>query len=146
MYRQTHGRITPTQVADFLILDRDFPRAMHFCLIRAEQSLLAITGGTPNTYRNLAEQRLGRLRAELDYANIKEIIGGGLHEFIDGFQTELNDVGVAIYDTFFAVPGSATTAEHTHSTGSGMMTQSMRSETVRAGRHEPLWLVRGGHK
>ena len=129
MYRQTHGRITPTQVADFLILDRDFPRAMHFCLIRAEQSLLAITGGTPNTYRNLAEQRLGRLRAELDYANIKEIIGNGLHEFIDGFQTELNDVGAAIHDTFFAVPGSAAHAESMQTVSSGTMTQSMGTMT-----------------
>jgi uncharacterized alpha-E superfamily protein len=129
MYRQTHGRITPTQVADFLILDRDFPRAMHFCLIRAEQSLLAITGGTPNTYRNLAEQRLGRLRAELDYANIKEIIGNGLHEFIDGFQTELNDVGAAIHDTFFAVPGSAAHTESLQTVSSGTMTQSMGTMT-----------------
>jgi uncharacterized alpha-E superfamily protein len=102
---------------------------MHFCLIRAEQSLLAITGGTPNTYRNLAEQRLGRLRAELDYANIKEIIGSGLHEFIDGFQTELNDVGAAIFDTFFAVPGSVPHVESSQTTASGTMQQSMGAMT-----------------
>ena len=103
MYRKRHGRITPEQVAEFLILDRDFPRSMHFCLIRAEQSLMAITGGGPTTIRTSAEQRLGRLRAELDYASIKEIIGGGLHEFIDAFQVKLNAVGAAIFETFFAV-------------------------------------------
>ena len=106
MYRQTHGRITPTQVADFLILDRRFPRAMHFCLIKAEESLLAITGSRPGTFRNPAEQRLGRLRAELDYANIQEIIDGGLHEFIDGFQTKLNLAGEAIFETFFTLPAA----------------------------------------
>ena len=47
MYRKRHGRTTPTQVAEFLILDRDFPRSMHFCLLRAEDSLLAITGSRP---------------------------------------------------------------------------------------------------
>ncbi len=52
----------------------------------------------------MAEQRLGRLRAELDYGNIEEIIAGGIHEFIDGFQTQLNLVGEAIYETFFALP------------------------------------------
>lgn len=102
MYRQTHGRITPENVAGFLILDPDFPRAMRFCLIRAEQSLLAITGGATGTYRNRAEQRLGRLRAELDYTSVDDIIGGGMHEFIDSFQTRLNDVGVAIHETFLA--------------------------------------------
>lgn len=103
MYRQKHGRITPHNVADFLLLDRDFPRAAHFCLLRAEQSLLAITGGSPGTYRNLAEQRMGRLRSELDYANIREILAGDLHEFVDAFQTKLNGVGDAIYETFFAM-------------------------------------------
>ena len=52
--RQRLGNVSPgarphharSDVAEFLILDRDFPRAMRFCLIRAEQSLLAITGGT----------------------------------------------------------------------------------------------------
>ena len=103
MYRKMHGRITPAQVAEFLILNRDFPRAMRFCMSRAEQSLLAITGGTLGAFRNRAEQRLGRLRAELDYSNIQEIIARGLHEFIDSFQCELNDVGQAILETFFAV-------------------------------------------
>ncbi len=37
MYRKKHGRITPRNVAEFLILDRDFPRTMHFCLLRGEQ-------------------------------------------------------------------------------------------------------------
>ncbi|MDZ4818438.1 MAG: alpha-E domain-containing protein [Planctomycetota bacterium] len=100
MYRKSHGRITPANVADFLILDREFPRAMRFCLINAEDSLLAITGSTPGTFRNAAEQKLGRLRSELDYADINEIIEGGLHEFIDRFQTKINAVGEAVAETF----------------------------------------------
>ena len=67
-----------------------------------EKSLLAITGSKPGTFRTVAEQRLGRLRSELDYGNIEEIIAGGIHEFIDGFQTRLNLVGEAIYEAFFA--------------------------------------------
>ena len=103
MYRKKCGRITPVQVAAFLVLDCDFPRAMHFCLIRAEQSLLSITGGAPGTFRNSAEQHMGRLRAELDYANMEEIIQRGLHEFIDSFQDKLNLVGESIHETFFAL-------------------------------------------
>jgi uncharacterized alpha-E superfamily protein len=104
MYRKQHGRTTPTQVAEFLILDRHFPRSMHFCVIRAEESLLSITGSKPGTFRTPAEQRMGRLRSELDYGNIHEIIGGGIHEFIDGFQSQLNLVGEAIREAFFAPP------------------------------------------
>jgi len=106
MYRKRHGRITPESVADFLILDREFPRAMHHCLIEAEKSLSAIAGGRADRVYNVAEQRLGRLRADVNYSLIREIIDGGLHEFIDGFQVKLNEVGAAIHETFFAAPPS----------------------------------------
>ncbi|MFN6105464.1 MAG: alpha-E domain-containing protein [Planctomycetaceae bacterium] len=103
MYRKAYGRITPQSVADFLILDREFPRAIRFCLARAEESLLAITGGEHGTFQNRAEQQLGRLRNEFDYTNIDEILQAGMHEFIDRFQKSVNRVGDAIFDTFFAL-------------------------------------------
>lgn len=103
MYRKRFQSITPERVAEFLILDRDFPRSLHHCLIGAEQSLHAITGSPTDTFRNLAEQRLGRLRSDLRYAQIEEVISVGLHEYLDTFQTRLNQVGDAIYQTFFAM-------------------------------------------
>jgi uncharacterized alpha-E superfamily protein len=103
MYRKRFGRILPVHVADFLILDREFPRAIHFCLLKAEESLLSITGGQRGRFASLPEKRLGRLRSHLDYIQIGEIIEQGLHEFIDAFQGQLNKVGEAIQDTFFAV-------------------------------------------
>ena len=103
MYRQQHGKIVPENVADFLILDRHFPRAMHFCLIRAEESLRNITGSSPGTFSNLAEQKMGRLCANMNYTGIKDIIQHGLHEFIDDFQQQLNIVGTAIHNDFFEI-------------------------------------------
>ena len=108
MYRKRHGRITPANVADFLILDREFPRAMHFCLIQAEQSLTAITGNRGGRIYTAAEQKLGRLRSELNYSRIDEVMNQGLHEFIDHFQTRLNEVGEAIYESFFAPQATGT--------------------------------------
>jgi len=103
MYRKRFGRMRPDRVADFLMLDREFPRAMHYCLVQAEESLHAISGSPIGTFQNLAEQRLGRLRSELDYAQVDEIIASGLHEFLDAFQAKLNNVGMAIFETFVAL-------------------------------------------
>jgi uncharacterized alpha-E superfamily protein len=103
MYRKRYGRIAPQHVADFLLLDREFPRSVHYCIVKAEESLLAISDTHVGTFRNAAEQRLGRLRSELDYASIQEILASGLHEFLDGFQSKLNRVGDAIFETFFAL-------------------------------------------
>jgi uncharacterized alpha-E superfamily protein len=105
MYRKQYGAVSRRHVAEFLIFDRFFPRAMHFCLIKAEESLLAITGGSKGSYTNPAEQRLGRLRATLDYGAIDEVLAGagGLHGFLDGFQLRLNRASDAIHETFFAI-------------------------------------------
>lgn len=103
MYHRSRGRITPAQIADFLILDRAFPRSMHFCLIHAENSLTRITGSPRGRGTTTAEQQLSRLGSQFDFAYIDDIIEEGLHEFIDRFQTRLNLVDDAIFETFFAV-------------------------------------------
>ena len=55
MYRRRHGMISPQQVANFLMLDREFPRSMHYCVGRAEESLHAISGSAVGTFQNAAE-------------------------------------------------------------------------------------------
>jgi uncharacterized alpha-E superfamily protein len=102
MYRKSHGRIAPAKVADFLLLDRQFPRSVRYSLIAAEESLHAIAGTPVGTFTNRAEQLLGRLRSELDYTHVSDVIAAGLHEFIDELQVKLNDVGTAIHAIFFA--------------------------------------------
>jgi uncharacterized alpha-E superfamily protein len=102
MYRRSRGRIAPTPVVDFLLLDRDFPRSLVYCVAGAQHSLRAITGTPAGTFGNPAEQELGRLCAELEFTSIGDIIQRGMHEFIDGFQTRLNAVGDRIYTCFFA--------------------------------------------
>ncbi len=103
MYRQRHGRITPKDVVQFLVLDKEFPRAVLHCLTKANQSLHVISGTAPGSFCNLPEQQLGQLRAELAYANAAEVISVGLHEFVDDLQARLNRVGESVYDTFFEV-------------------------------------------
>jgi uncharacterized alpha-E superfamily protein len=103
MYRKCQHRITPTGVAEFLILDREFPRAIRFCVSGAEDSLHQITGTPPGTWRDSVERALGRLRSELDYLTIEEIIQKGLHEFVYDVQQQVNAVGNEIFKTFFAL-------------------------------------------
>jgi uncharacterized alpha-E superfamily protein len=104
MYRkQGEHRITPAGVAEFLILEEEFPRAIRFCLIEAERSLHKITGTPLGTWRSSVERALGRLRSELDYLTIDEIINRGMHEFLDQLQSQMNQVGDKIDETFFSV-------------------------------------------
>lgn len=102
MYRKKYQQMAPYNIAAFLILDREFPRAIHYCIIVAEFSLKRITGSPPGTFVNEAERKLGKLRSDLTYANIDEIIMTGLHEYLSDFiQVKLYEVGNAVFQTFF---------------------------------------------
>lgn len=103
MYRKRFHRIAPRHVVQFLIFDREFPRAISYCLTKAEDSLHAISGTNPGTYGNLAERRLGRLNADLHFTDAETVVYSGVHEFLDHFQLKLNEVGEAIFETFFAM-------------------------------------------
>jgi uncharacterized alpha-E superfamily protein len=112
MYRRRHHRITPDRVVDFLLLDCCFPRSVHYCLVKSEDSLRAISGTAPGTHGNAAERRLGRLRAEIAYARVEDVIRVGLHEFVDALQSKLDGVGAAIHASLFGerVPEAAALA------------------------------------
>ncbi len=101
MYRKKYGKLTALNISEFLILDEVFPRSMNFCLIETEKSLSAITGNESG-YTNTAEKQLGKLKAQLEFADIEDIFDSGLHEYIDTFQKDLNGVSTAVYDSFFA--------------------------------------------
>jgi uncharacterized alpha-E superfamily protein len=107
MFRRRHGRILPGKVVDFLVLDREFPRAILFCLLRAEESLLAISGTPMGSFRNGAEKKLSRLRSMLAYCTVEDIISRGLHEFLDEFQAGLIAAGEGIFESFFALDAPA---------------------------------------
>ena len=102
MYRKRHGRISPKAVVEFLLLDREFPRAIHFCLLAARDSLHAISGTPAGTFRHAPEKLLGQLCSDLSFTSVDEIINAGLHEYLDNLQTRMNQVSAGIYETFFA--------------------------------------------
>ena len=104
MYRKRQRRVTPRSIAQFLLLDPEFPRSIQFSLLQAERSLHRITGTTLGSWSHDSERTLGRLRSELEYTTMDEVFESGLHEFLDKLQTQLNTVGEHIYEDFMAVP------------------------------------------
>lgn len=102
MYRKRHGRIEPEKIVEFLVLDAKFPRAVHYCIITAMISMNNITGSPRGTFSNKAEQSLGRLLSEFNFASLEDIFDFGLHEYLDATQTRINSVGEAIQKVFFS--------------------------------------------
>jgi uncharacterized alpha-E superfamily protein len=103
MYRQLFHVTSPSNVSQFLLLDKSFPRSISYCVREAQESLHAVMRSPIGTYRCEAERLLGQLRARLDYVTIDDVMTGGLHEYVDGLQGAMNDIGTAIHHQFFEV-------------------------------------------
>jgi uncharacterized alpha-E superfamily protein len=115
---QTHcSKLDPVKIIEYLLLDETFPRSIACCVAEAQsalQSLCTSAGlqGMPSPLRHV-----GRLRADLAYTTVEEVLAAGLHEYIDDLQTRLNQIGEAIFQTFvlhadLSLLGDETTAEH----------------------------------
>jgi uncharacterized alpha-E superfamily protein len=101
MYRKRHGRIAPDRIVEFLLLDHEFPRALRYCIGRADRSLHVITGSSADSFSCGSEQWLGLLRSELDFTRVETILTAGLHEFCDALQTKMNTIDECVNRDFF---------------------------------------------
>lgn len=106
MYTKSQHYITPSSVAEFLILGRQFPRSIHFCLRETQKRLHEITQTPAGNWSNGAEKTLGKLCSQLSYLTIEDIIQSGLHEFLNEMESSINQVGNEIYNTFIALGDS----------------------------------------
>lgn len=111
MYRRKHQTLAPTSIIQFLVLDREFPRSIHFCLEKADKALHEITGSPMGKYSTDVERYLGKVLAEAQFTSPKEILNQGLHEFLNDMQTKLNLIGDCVASTFFLASAPVQTAQ-----------------------------------
>lgn len=107
---QKSGRaeISGARVAELLILHRDFPRSLAFCVMALRRHLVQSCARTPPRWRVAAERAATVLDIELAALDIEQILAGGLHEFLEGFQQRLVEIDRALADHIFgALPESA---------------------------------------
>ncbi len=105
-YKAIHGsEIHPRLVAEFLLMNEEFPRSVRFCVERLDTALRSISGVTARRFSNNAEQLSGRLLAELQFGTMGEFLEQhGLHDFLDLLQLRFNAIGIAIFDAYISQP------------------------------------------
>jgi uncharacterized alpha-E superfamily protein len=72
--RTYRGQETERAAAEFLLLDRLFPRSVVFSLNRAEQCLDNLESSERAGFQNEAQRLLGRIRAELEYRSLSDVL------------------------------------------------------------------------
>jgi uncharacterized alpha-E superfamily protein len=96
------------RVAEYLLLSREFPRAVSFCLDHCLICINAISGtstsGTrpPMSAQLTAPQRaFGRICAELEYLDIQSVLGTHFHEYLHQLLQRIDHAGEEVSRTFF---------------------------------------------
>lgn len=122
------GQVKAWEVAQFLILHRNFPRSIRFCVDRLDIILHLISGVDERTFCNEAERLSGRLRSEMDFINIEQIFQEGLHQYLDKTQRRLNDVSNSFVKTYCNWLGTdendEVAAKETQATSTSVSSQS----------------------
>ena len=97
IYRKVYRDvIKPERVAELLILRADMPRSLHACLHGVVENLRMV-GSDPSSE---TQRRAGKLRADLQYARIDEILATGLHAYLTQFLDRVNEIGSHISRDF----------------------------------------------
>ncbi|HWP19670.1 MAG TPA: alpha-E domain-containing protein [Burkholderiaceae bacterium] len=103
VYRKVYRNvIRPEKVAELLILRADMPRSLAACINEVVHNLDAVANEQSAHTRRCA----GRLRSDLQYGHIDEILATGLHAFLTQFLDRVGDLGRGISRDFL-VPVSA---------------------------------------
>jgi uncharacterized alpha-E superfamily protein len=90
VYRKVYRDvIRPERVAELLILRPDMPRSLHASLNEVVYNLSLVASDTSSE----TLRRAGRLRAELQYGRIDEILATGLHAYLTQFLDRVNNLG-----------------------------------------------------
>jgi uncharacterized alpha-E superfamily protein len=98
--------VQATSVAEFLLLNADFPRSVRFCADRIQRALKAIGQATSSKGAGRAERLAGRLSAALDYGQVDEIMRdtGSMHDELMSIQRQCAGIHAAIYQAYVTYP------------------------------------------
>jgi len=106
-YRRVYPHeMTPITVAGFILLNPRFPRSITHCANEIRRHIAELLGNTELGHVSFAPPALDAL-AELAAWTPTQVIGYGLHEYLDQVQLRLIELGEAIDDTFFLARYSA---------------------------------------
>jgi uncharacterized alpha-E superfamily protein len=96
--------LRPDRIADFLLLNPDFPRSVRFSAARVESALRSIAQLTGNGTGGRAERLAGRLHASLDYGQVDEILNEDPHAYLESVGRYCVQIHAAAYQSYIMYP------------------------------------------
>jgi len=101
------AELRPLRVAEFLLLNPEFPHSVRFSVDKIHGALRAIAELTERK----AEQPVrlaGRLRATLSFSQIDEVMAAGANEYVESVRQQCAQAHTAIHQIYFDYPVEST--------------------------------------
>ena len=97
------AEMRPERVAEFLLLNAEFPHAVRFGVERLRRSLESVHQATASRKSDRLGKLAGRLTAALSYTPIEEIMGN-LHEFSTNIKRMCGQIHAGVYQVYISYP------------------------------------------
>jgi uncharacterized alpha-E superfamily protein len=97
------ANLYPDRIAEFLILNNEFPHSIHFAITMLQNALRSIAKATNARRAQRIERLVGRLSAALNYDQVEDIIED-IHPYLENIQQQCTQIHNAIYQTYIFYP------------------------------------------
>src|SRR5262245_12415049 len=98
------ANVRPYSVAEFLLLNAEFPHSVRFSIEMVQNGLSGIAEATRAHKSGRAHRLAGRLVAALNYSQIDEIIVQGVNPYLKDIQQQCAGIHSAFYQTYISYP------------------------------------------
>jgi uncharacterized alpha-E superfamily protein len=98
------AHLRPELIAEFLLLNQDFPRSVRFSAARVESALRVVAQLAGRTTNGRAERLAGRLHASLDYGQVDEILNEDPHAYLEAVGRYCAQIHAAAYQSYIMYP------------------------------------------
>ncbi|MEW6129636.1 MAG: alpha-E domain-containing protein [Acidobacteriota bacterium] len=92
--------LQPDRIAEFLLLNADFPHSVRFSADMLQAGLNAIAEATQTHKSSRANRLAGKLRAALSFVQIEEIMESDLHSYLKDIERQCLQIHDAIYQAY----------------------------------------------
>ncbi len=104
-YRKVYtADLTADRVAEFLLLNSEFPYTVRYSTERMHSALNAIAEWTTTRKAARIERMIGRLRSSLAYVQIDEVMARDFHSYLQSVLEQCHELHSAVHEVYTDYP------------------------------------------
>jgi uncharacterized alpha-E superfamily protein len=96
--------LKPERVAEFILLQPDFPYSVRYSLDRMHQALTLVTDLSFSRKTGKIDRLIGRLRSAVAYVQIGEVMRGNLHKYLTDIMDQCRELHAAVHEVYIEYP------------------------------------------